>query len=61
MTDTLGAIYTSSVAKGPYSGAVAPQFMFGDLLFAASNAEGIYGKASTVQPAALRLMAIIRT
>lgn len=60
MTETLGAIYPYAVSEGPKSGTADTKFMYGDFGFVASNAEGIYGNASTVQPASLRLMTIIK-
>lgn len=48
---------TANLAKGNASDGGAPGFTIG---FRASNSESAYGKADTVQPTSLRLLAIIK-
>lgn len=61
MADSFGAIHPHSLSAGPKHGTADAQFMYGNIGFFVSAAEGIYGSASTVQPASLRMMPIIRT
>ena len=57
----LGAL-SNTVTQGPHSGTHPNDlFYFGILSFQAKLSNATYGASSTVQPASLRLMPIIRT
>ena len=56
-----GALGSPNLAYGPYSATGGSQFMYGDITFSASKSDSVYGNASTVQPAVLCLMPLIKT